>query len=866
VNGERVEGRRRLRAGDILRVGSSSFEVEGAAVDAPVAAARGPTVVPELVMKDGPLAGERFPVDMPLVLGRVRADITIDDPLVSRRHALVRLVDGTLEIEDLGSLNGIRVNGERVVRSRRLGGGDLVRLGSASFEVEGEPAREPVPQARLARLADFIGRRRALVLPIWAALIINGVQFALHQQDRLTGGGWDVPRSEPVRAAQELQRIPGFSAAGLGIVVNGAHASDVNARIDKARKYVAAKVPDVRPGPVQALKGGKNVILPLTYTVGDDDAVAIADDLREHLVQTSAATTTRVIGNPAVWSNYRPEAKKELEKGERIGFPIILLILLAAFGTLVAAIFPLALGFVSVTVTGALIYWISHAYSMSVYVTNMASMIGIGVSVDYSLFILSRFRTELRSGASKQDALRTALSTAGNAVVFSGGIVVASLAGLFLINLGAIHSMAVGAILVVIVAVLASMTLLPALLLVVGKNVERLGLPMRSEGGEAGGEFWRTWTNAVLRRPVLALLVAGGIMLALASPLLSIKTASRGITLLPKDSDVRSATEAVQRAAGPGFTGPAHIVVGNAAAAAEIRSKVAKLPGVARVGAIVGGPKTKTRLVDAFFTTDPESDASAATLDRIESTVRPIASAHGTTVAIGGTAARERAIKRLLNGNLWKLIIFIVAVSYLVLLVLLRSVLLPLKAVLMNTLSVCAAYGVLVAVFQWGWLDWTGYNSPGYIDVIVPALVLAVTFGLSMDYEVFLLTRIKERWLAHGDSNAAVSEGVMLCARIISSAALIMVAVFSAFAISGSIQLRELGVGLAVAVALDATIVRLAIVPSTMRLLGDWNWWLPAWLDRLIPHVGEASSIAESVPAIDEHVPEVVRAAPEPSA
>jgi RND superfamily putative drug exporter len=224
----------------------------------------------------------------------------------------------------------------------------------------------------------------------------------------------------------------------------------------------------------------------------------------------------------------------------------------------------------------------------------------------------------------------------------------------------------------------------------------------------------------------------------------------------------------------------------------------------------------------------PEGKKARAILARIEQAVGPDA-------IVGGSTVFDRDVQHAIFGGLWKMLLFILAACYIVLLVLLRSALLPLKAVAMNLLSVGAAYGVLVAIFQWGWLDWTGYDSPGYIVTIVPALVLAVTFGLSMDYEVFLLTRIRERWLAHGDNERAVAEGLVQSARIITSAALVMVAVFGAFAVAGAPSLKELGVGLAVAIFLDATLVRLVIVPAAMQLLGEWNWWLPRPLARLLP-------------------------------
>jgi RND superfamily putative drug exporter len=289
---------------------------------------------------------------------------------------------------------------------------------------------------------------------------------------------------------------------------------------------------------------------------------------------------------------------------------------------------------------------------------------------------------------------------------------------------------------------------------------------------------------------------------------------------------VRTASEHARQLAGDGFASPVHIVTPSRPD--ELARRLARLPGVATVGVAEPSPNGRDWLIDARLSVQPESKEARAI-------VREIEAAAGPDAIVGGSTVFDQDVQSAIFGGIWKMLLFILAACYVVLVILLRSVLLPLKAVLMNLLSVGAAYGVLVAVFQWGWLDWTGYDSPGYIVTVVPALVLAVTFGLSMDYEVFLLTRVRERWLLHGDNERAVAEGLVLSARIITSAALVMVAVFAAFALAGAPSLKELGVGLAVAILLDATLVRLVIVPAAMRLLGDWNWWLPRPLARFLP-------------------------------
>jgi RND superfamily putative drug exporter len=417
------------------------------------------------------------------------------------------------------------------------------------------------------------------------------------------------------------------------------------------------------------------------------------------------------------------------------------------------------------------------------------------------------------------------MSSSGTAVVFSGAAVAVSLAALFTIDVNALRSMAIGAIVVVCVSVLASTTLMPALLAAAGSRIDRLRLPLPWRTTEAGSDaFWSGWARRVMRRPAVGLVGGAGLMLVLAIPFFWMQTFNRGLDELPPNAEVRVATERAQALTGPGFGAPVHVLTTDP----TVARRIAHVDGVARVGRPVRSDDGSRYLVDATLAVPVESAAAQDAVARIRD-------AAGRTATIGGSTVFDMDVTNAIFGGLWKMLLVILAASYVVLFVLLRSVVLPLKAVAMNLLSIGAAYGVLVAVFQWGWLDWTGYDSPGYVETIVPALVLAVTFGLSMDYEVFLLTRIRERWLEHGDNERAVAEGLTRSARIITSAALVMVAVFFAFVVAGAPSLKELGTGLGVAILLDATVVRLLVVPAAMRLLGQWNWWMPRRLSRLLP-------------------------------
>jgi uncharacterized membrane protein YdfJ with MMPL/SSD domain len=678
----------------------------------------------------------------------------------------------------------------------------------------------------LARLASATARRRRLVVAVWLALLAAGAWFSLHQTDHLTGGGWEVPGSQSMRVSALLDTFPGVTPPTFTIFVTGATPADVQRRLAEIRPTLR-RDERLRPGPARLADGGRAAFLPIGYVGATSNAIDEATRLRRELVRTSPSSQTRVLGEPAIWSNFQTVSKQQLRRGESIGFPLILIILLAAFGTAAAAIAPLALGAVAVFLTGAVIYALSLGTQISVYVTNMASMIGIGVAVDYSLFIVSRFRRELHEGAAEETALRRALASSGTAVVFSGATVAVSLAGLFAIDVNGIRSMAVGAIVVVCISVLASVTLLPALLAFAGRRVDRfrLRLPWRT-GEEGSSRFWVGWSRAVMRHPWPALLGGTAVMLLIASPLLRMTTFNRGLDELPRTSEVRLATERAQRIVGPGYSAPVHVVT--AQRPDGLARRLAALPGVVSVTPPVPGAGGRQWLVDVRLAVEPESTPARRIVGRIEE-------AAGPQALVGGSTVFDLDVEHAIFGGIWRMLAFILGASYVVLLLLLRSVLLPLKAVLMNLLSVAAAYGVLVAIFQWGWLDPLGYASPGYVSTIVPALVLAVTFGLSMDYEVFLLTRIRERWREHGDNERAVAEGLVGSARIITSAAAVMVAVFAAFAVAGAPALKELGVGLAAAIFLDATLVRLVIVPAAMRLLGPWNWWLPSPLQRVFP-------------------------------
>ncbi|MET0304664.1 MAG: MMPL family transporter [Solirubrobacterales bacterium] len=736
----------------------------------------------------------------------------------------------------------------------------------------------------MIKLAGFLARRRRLVVIAWVLIVVASLPLAARQTEHLTGGGFDVPGSESKAVADAMQGVFASRANGISVLLTAApdaSAAERAAAVRRVRSEVAqtdgvALPPSVARRAQIQLQRGDHALIPLSSQVSQDELVDSAVDLREGLDPGAAenGVTPYLAGQATVWAGMQELSKEDLAKAEAGGFPVVALILLVVFGSLAAAALPLTLGFVSVIVTGALIYFLSLQMSTSVFVTNMASMIGIGVAVDYSLFILARYREERRDGRDCEEARSEALATSGLAVAFSGIAVIVSLAGLWMVDNQALRSMALGAMTVVAVSILTATTLLPALIAMLGDRVMpggivarvlravrrpfqgRSAIPGRGSGGPSisdspaprgsrgdGGidSFWDRWARRVMARPWTAVAFSAGILLFLAAPLLSLETGTNAIQQFPKDSDVRVGNELAAEQLGGGAD-PVQIVASfpdsvDRAAVAAFAAELRAEPGVGAVP-----PPTfagDSALIEATSTAPSDSEAASAFVGRLRDSVVPASGlAAVATVDVGGETARTDDARAQISGSLWKIVGFVLALSFLVLMVMLRSLLLPLKAVLMNLLSIGAAFGVLVAIFQWGWLDGIlGFESLGALDTINVPLIFAIVFGLSMDYEVFLMSRIRERYMEHGDNERAVAEGLASSARTISSAALIMSSVFAVFVLTGVPSIKELGLGCAVAIALDATLVRLILVPAAMKLFGDWNWWMPSWLDRVLPRL-----------------------------
>ena len=556
-----------------------------------------------------------------------------------------------------------------------------------------------------------------------------------------------------------------------------------------------------------------------------------------------------VIGQGALGAAAQTSTKHDIAAAERWNLPIVLLVLIVVFGSLAAAAIPLALGVCTVIVTMGVVYLLSTLTTMSVFVTSTVSMFGIALAIDYSLFILMRFREELRCGRDPDQAADAAMATSGLAVLLSGLTVIASLTGIYLIGTPVLRSMATGAILAVAFAVLTSATLIPAVLSVFGRAAARraawLHWSRRPESTQS--RFWTRWVGTVMRRPWVSAAAATTCLLILAAPAFGMVLGNSLQRQFPSSHEIRGGVAAAAEALGPGALGPVRILVSfpnadandprNAPVLDALSRSAGQAVNIASVSPPVFGDDNRSALISAVLAVDPEEMRARDTIDWLRATLPKTPEAAGVTVDIGGPTALIKDFDDRVAHTQLLVFIFVATIAFLMLLVSIRSVVLALKGVLMTVLSVGAAYGSLVMVFQWGWLERLGFEPISSIDSTIPPLVLAMTFGLSMDYEIFLLTRIRERYLQSDDTRDAVAYGVATSARTITSAALIMIAVFIGFAFAGMPLVAQLGVACAVAIAVDATVVRMVLVPALMAVFDRWNWWLPGWLARILPSV-----------------------------
>ena len=588
---------------------------------------------------------------------------------------------------------------------------------------------------------------------------------------------------------------------------------------------------------------GHVALIAATFKGDEQDAVDSAKPLVDVVKAMDGTDGFRVttVGFGSVEGEISTLMGETLSQGEAIGIVVALVILLVVFGAAVAAGLPIVLALLSIFVAVGATALVSNIMDMSNFVVFIITMIGLAVGIDYSLFIVQRFREERARGQEKVEAITTAGATASRTVFFSGMAVAIALAGMLVMPDATFRSFAVGAILVVAATVLAALTLLPAVVGLLGDRVNWLTLPFRGRRDAARGGAWNWITTLVTTRPVVSVIVTAGLLVALAAPVLSLNLGNIGISTLPEDSIMRHAFNVLNDKFSDGVLTADIVIDAPDVHAPAVQAGIASLTAALQNDGFFGTPHLETNgagdlaLLTVAMPGDFSSAESKAALKRLRNDYIPAAFAGGTaTVVVGGPTAETVDAVQTQRNYLPFVFTFVLGFSFLLLLLVFRSIVVPLKAVVMNLLSVGAAYGVLVLVFQKGYgNELLGFRKSPVIESWLPLFLFAILFGLSMDYHVFLLSRIKERYDETGDNAASVAYGLRKTASIITGAALIMVAVFGGMASGDLVTFQQVGFGLALAVILDATIIRMVLVPASMELLGDWNWYFPRWLEWL---------------------------------
>jgi RND superfamily putative drug exporter len=542
------------------------------------------------------------------------------------------------------------------------------------------------------------------------------------------------------------------------------------------------------------------------------------------------------------------EARSEEEGGSSfaIGLLAAIVVLLITFGSLVAMGLPIVTALFALGVALSLVTLGTHFFPTADFTLELAAMIGLGVGIDYALFILTRFRNGLDEDLTPRDAAIAAVDTAGRAVLFAGVTVIIALMGMLLLGLSFLYGVAMGTAFAVLMTMIAALTLLPALLTIAGTRVDRLRIPGLGQRTRSTAEDtrWFRWSRAIQRRPLIAALLSGALLLALCIPTLSLRLGSNDAGTDPPGTTTRKAYDLLAEGFGPGFNGPLAIVAAlpghdQDRALKELRSTLDGEGGVAHTTPVMLNPAGDTGVFQVYPTTSPESEETTELLDHIrDDVIPPVEQRTGAQVHVGGITAIFEDFGTAISEKLPLFIGVVVLLSALLLMTVFRSVLVPLKAIVMNLLSIGAAFGLIVAVFQWGWgASLIGVDGTGPIISFFPIFLFAIVFGLSMDYEVFLMSRIHEEWENRHDATLAVTRGLALTGRVITAAAAIMVTVFASFMIGEDRIIKLFGLGLAAAIFIDAVIIRSVLVPALMQLFGRRAWWLPDWLDRILPRL-----------------------------
>jgi RND superfamily putative drug exporter len=697
------------------------------------------------------------------------------------------------------------------------------------------------------------GHRKTVILGWIAALIGIGMLAGAAGSD--FSEEFKLPASDSKEAFDLLEtKFPAQSGDSAQIVFK-AEAGIESPAVEKEMEAVFAeveKVPHVSEVASPYAGGGAAAIsedgkIAYATVQFDEPANEIG---KENIKRVSAAAEDAEGDGLQVEVGGQPieEVRAEEEGGDStfaIGLLAAVIILLLTFGSVVAMGLPIVTALFALGVGLSLVTLGTHVFDTAEFAPQLAAMIGLGVGIDYALFILTRFRNGLDEGMAPRPAAIAAIDTAGRAVLFAGVTVIIALMGMFLLGLSFLYGVAMAAALAVLFTMIAALTLLPALLTIAGHRVNRLRIPgLGRSTSTAENTRWFRWSREIQRRPWPAAILSGGLLILLCVPTLSLRLGSNDAGTDPAGTTTREAYDLLAEGFGAGFNGPFQIVAslpekGDDAALTELSKELEGEPGVASTTPVILNPAEDVGVFQLYPTTSPQSEQTTELLDRVrDEVIPPVEQQTGAQIHVGGITAIFEDFGTAIADKLPLFIGVVVLLSALLLMAVFRSVLVPLKAIAMNLLSIGAAFGLIVAVFQWGWgASLIGVDGTGPIISFFPIFLFAIIFGLSMDYEVFLMSRIHEEWEHNKDATLAVTRGLALTGRVITAAAAIMVTVFASFMLGEDRIIKLFGLGLAAAVFIDAVIIRSVLVPAVMQLMGKRAWWLPAWLDRILPRL-----------------------------
>jgi RND superfamily putative drug exporter len=704
----------------------------------------------------------------------------------------------------------------------------------------------------MVRIARWTMAHRRIVIVAWIAAAI-GIFAVSNAVGKKTASSFTLPGTGSQQAVDLLtSRFPAQAGdadqivfhAKSGKLTSASDRAAIDATVARVARlpHVTAVISPYAAGQRAISRDGTIAFATVTF---DERANALPKAAVDRVVSTAqsvrSATLDVQVGGQAI----EQAQQAPLGFATVVGIAAAIVILLISFGSFAAMGLPIATALLGLLAGIGVINLASHVVDMPSFASELALMIGLGVGVDYALFIVTRFRENYRTnGGDVQPAVEAALNTSGRAVLFAGVTVVIALLGMFALGVTLLNGAAVAASIGVVLVLAASLTLLPALLSLAGPRIGREGrreAARAADGTRAG--FWVRWTRGVQRRPALIAVAATAVMLALAAPALGLRLASSDAGNDPTSQTTRQAYDLLAKGFGPGFNGPLQLAVAlpsahDSAALVALTREVNRTPGIASVAAPRLNADGTAAAVVVYPTTSPQSAQTSSLVTRLRSTViPPIERSSGARVYVGGATASQVDFSHVLSTKLPLFIGVVIALAAVLLLVVFRSLVIPVQAALMNLLSIGAALGIVQAIFERGWLGGLFGVQAGPIDAFIPVLTFAIVFGLSMDYEVFLVSRVHEEWQARRDASAAVREGLSRTGRVITAAAAVMVAVFGAFAISGDRILAMFGLAMASAVLLDALVVRMLLLPAVLQLLGRTTWVLPRWLDRRLPRV-----------------------------